>query len=117
MIAACSPRLHGPTWQELLRRSQLNPAVVEVANIREQCSWVHLHAKAEGTQKALELVRMAVARAELLQPVAELTVPVTQRALVIGGGWREFRRRWILPTTVMRRFWWKKAPPSAALWR
>jgi len=86
VIAACSPRLHGPTWQELLRRSQLNPAVVEVANIREQCSWVHLNAKAEGTQKALELVRMAVARAELLQPVAELTVPVTQRALIIGGG-------------------------------
>jgi heterodisulfide reductase subunit A len=86
VIAACSPRLHGPTWQELLRRSHLNPAVVEVANIREQCSWVHLHEKAEGTQKALDLVRMAVARAELLQPVAELTVPVTQRALVIGGG-------------------------------
>ncbi len=86
VIAACSPRLHGPTWQELLRRSELNPAVVEVANIREQCSWVHLHAKAEGTQKALELVRMAVARAELLQPVPELKVPVTQRALIIGGG-------------------------------
>jgi len=86
VIAACSPRLHSPTWQELLRRSQLNPAMVEVANIREQCSWVHLHAHKEGTQKALELVRMAVARAELLQPVAELKVPVTQRALVVGGG-------------------------------
>ena len=86
VVAACSPRLHGPTWQELLRRSDLNPAVVEVANIREQCSWVHLHEKAAGTQKALELVRMAVARAELLQPVPELKVPVTQRALVIGGG-------------------------------
>ena len=86
VVAACSPRLHGPTWQELLRRSDLNPAVVEVANIREQCSWVHLHEKAAGTRKALELVRMAVARAELLQPVPELKVPVTQRALVIGGG-------------------------------
>jgi heterodisulfide reductase subunit A len=86
VIAACSPRLHGPTWQELLRRSELNPALVEVANIREQCSWVHLHEKAQGTQKALELVRMAIARAEFLQPVPELKVPVTQRALVIGGG-------------------------------
>jgi heterodisulfide reductase subunit A len=86
VIAACSPRLHGPTWQELLRRSELNPSLVEVANIREQCSWVHLHAKADGTQKAHELVQMAIARAELLQPVAELKVPVTQRALVIGGG-------------------------------
>jgi len=86
VIAACSPRLHGPTWQELLRRSGLNSAVVEVANIREQCSWVHLHEKAEGTQKALELVQMAIARAELLQPVSEMKIPVTQRALVIGGG-------------------------------
>ncbi len=86
VVAACSPRLHGPTWQELLRRSDLNPAVVEVANIREQCSWVHLHEKTAGTQKAFELVRMAIARAELLQPVPELKVPVTQRALVIGGG-------------------------------
>ena len=86
VIAACSPRLHGPTWQELLRRCERNPAMVEVANIREQCSWVHLHAKEEGTQKALELVRMAVAKAELLRPVAELKVPVTPRALVIGGG-------------------------------
>ena len=86
VVAACSPRLHGPTWQELLRRSGLNPAVVEVANIREQCSWVHLHEKAAGTHKALELIQMAIARAELLQPVAEMKVPVTQRALVIGGG-------------------------------
>jgi heterodisulfide reductase subunit A len=86
VIAACSPRLHLSTWQELLRRCELNPALVEVANIREQCSWVHLYAKEEGTQKALELVRMAVAKAELLRPAAELKVPVTQRALVIGGG-------------------------------
>jgi heterodisulfide reductase subunit A len=62
VVAACSPRLHGPTWQELLRRSDLNPAVVEVANIREQCSWVHLQEKTAGTQKALELVRMAITR-------------------------------------------------------
>ena len=86
VIAACSPRLHGTTWQEVLRRSGLNPAVVEVANIREQCSWVHLHEKASGTQKALDLLQMAVAKAEFLRPVAELKVPVTQRALVIGGG-------------------------------
>ena len=86
VVAACSPRLHGSTWQELLRRSGLNPAVVEVANIREQCSWVHLHEKPAGTHKALELIQMAIARAELLQPVAEMKVPVTQRALVIGGG-------------------------------
>ena len=69
VVAACSPRLHGPTWQELLRRSGLNPAVVEVANIREQCSWVHLHKKDLGTNKALELIQMAIAKAELLQQI------------------------------------------------
>jgi len=86
VVAACSPRLHGTTWQALMRRTDLNPALVEVANIREQCSWVHLHEKTAGTRKALELIQMAVARAELLQPVSELKVPVTRRALVIGAG-------------------------------
>jgi heterodisulfide reductase subunit A len=109
VVAACSPRLHGPTWQELLRRSGLNPAVVEVANIREQCSWVHLHKKAAGTQKALELIQMAIARAELLQPVAEMKVPVTQRALVIGGG--------VAGIQAALDFSPRKAPPLAALWR
>jgi heterodisulfide reductase subunit A len=86
VIAACSPRLHGPTWQDLLRRVEMNSSVVEVANIREQCSWVHLHEKQDGTQKALELVEMAIAKAELLKPVVEMKVPVEQRVLVIGGG-------------------------------
>ena len=80
VVAACSPRLHGSTWQELLRRSGLNPAMVEVANIREQCSWVHLHEKVPGTHKALELIQMAIARAELLQPVALDLTLAEQRA-------------------------------------
>ena len=104
VVLACSPRLHGSTWQELLRRSGLNPAVVEVANIREQCSWVNLHKKSAGTYKAFELIQMAIARAELLQPVAEMKVPVTQRPS-------------ILPKPVLRWFSPKKAPLSAALWR
>ena len=86
VVSACSPRLHGPTWKKLLKRIGMNPEVVEVANIREQCSWVHLHDKEEATLKAKELTEMAVAKAEMLQPVDEVIVPVEQRVLVIGGG-------------------------------
>ncbi len=86
VVAACSPRLHGPTWQEVLRRAGMNPSLVEVANVREQCSWVHISEKEDATKKAMELVEMAVAKAELLEPAEELEVPLEQRVLVIGGG-------------------------------
>ena len=86
VVSACSPRLHMPTWKKLLKRVGMNPEVVEVANIREQCSWVHLHEKEEATIKARELTEMAVAKAEMLQPVDEIVVPVEQRVLIIGGG-------------------------------
>jgi heterodisulfide reductase subunit A len=86
VVSACSPRLHGPTWKNLLRRVGMNPEVVEVANIREQCSWVHLHEKEEATIKARELTEMAVAKAAMLEPVDELIVPVEKRVLIIGGG-------------------------------
>jgi heterodisulfide reductase subunit A len=86
VVSACSPRLHGPTWKKLLKRVGLNPEVVEVANIREQCSWVHLHDREEGTIKAIELTEMAVAKANMLQAVEEIVVPVEKRVLVIGGG-------------------------------
>ncbi|WP_455463474.1 NAD(P)-binding protein, partial [Candidatus Hodarchaeum mangrovi] len=86
VVSACSPRLHGPTWKKLMKRVGLNPEVVEVANIREQCSWVHLHEKEEATLKAKELTEMAVAKAAMLQPVEEIVVPVEKRVLIIGGG-------------------------------
>ncbi len=86
VIAACSPRLHGPTWKNLLRRVGLNPSLVEVANIREQCSWIHLSEKEEATKKAKEIVEMAIAKAELLEAVEDITVPITKRVLIIGGG-------------------------------
>jgi len=86
VVAACSPRLHGPTWKTLLRRVGVNPSLVEVANIREQCSWVHLSEKEEATIKAKELIEMAIAKAELLQAIDDIVVPVKQRVLIIGGG-------------------------------
>ncbi|MBY8985344.1 MAG: hydrogenase iron-sulfur subunit [Candidatus Lokiarchaeota archaeon] len=86
VVAACSPRLHGPTWKKLLSRNGINPSLVEVANIREQCSWVHLSEKEEATQKAREIIEMAIAKAELLEAIDDIVVPIKQRVLIIGGG-------------------------------
>ncbi len=86
VVAACSPRLHGPTWKNLLSRLEINPSLVEVANIREQCSWVHHSEKEAATKKAKELIEMAIAKAELLEAVDDIVVPVNKRILIIGGG-------------------------------
>ena len=86
VVASCSPRLHEPTFRRACEEAGLNPYLFEMANIREHCSWVHLYEKEAGTQKAKDLVRMAVAKVSLLEPQEEIVVPITQRALVIGGG-------------------------------
>jgi heterodisulfide reductase subunit A len=86
VVASCSPRLHEPTFRQMCAEAGLNPYLFEMANIREQCSWVHLHQKKDATEKAKDLVKMAVSRVRLLRPLEELEVPVTKKSLVIGGG-------------------------------
>ncbi len=86
VVAACTPRTHEPLFQETLKDAGLNKYLFEMANIRNQCSWVHSKEKEEATQKAQDLVRMAVARAQLIQPLPQPTIPVNDKALVIGGG-------------------------------
>jgi len=86
VVASCSPRLHEPTFRTCIAEAGLNPYLLEMANIREQCSWVHSTDRKAATEKAKELVRIAVARARLLQPQKENEIPVTDAALVIGGG-------------------------------
>jgi heterodisulfide reductase subunit A len=86
VVASCSPRLHEPTFRKACEDAGLNKYLFEMANIREHCSWVHLYEKEKGTKKAKDLVRMAVAKVALLKPQEELVVPVTRKALVIGGG-------------------------------
>ena len=86
VIASCTPRLHEPTFRTACASVGLNPYLMEMANIREHCSWVHLREKGAATEKAKDLVRMAVARSRLLEPQTELEVPITRRTLVIGGG-------------------------------
>jgi heterodisulfide reductase subunit A len=86
VVASCTPRTHEPLFQGTLDSCGLNPYLLEFANIREQCSWVHQHAPEKATQKASQLVRMAVAKASRLEPLQKSMVEVTHSALVIGGG-------------------------------
>jgi len=86
VVASCSPRLHEPTFRACISEAGLNPYVFEMANIREHCSWVHLHDRQAATEKAKDLVKMSVARARLLSPQPEMEVPIIRKTLVIGGG-------------------------------
>jgi heterodisulfide reductase subunit A len=86
VVASCTPRTHEPMFRETLREAGLSKYLFEMANIRDQCSWVHMHEPEAATQKAKDLVRMAVARACLIQPLEEMQVEVIRRGLVIGGG-------------------------------
>ena len=86
VIASCTPLQHEPTFRTCVAEAGLNRYLMEMANIREQCSWVHPGDLEGATRKAKDLVAGAVARARFLHPHEELSVPVTKRALVIGGG-------------------------------
>jgi heterodisulfide reductase subunit A len=85
VVASCSPRLHEPTFRATVSDAGVNPYCFEMANIREQCSWVHPQG-ASTTQKAMQLVASAVAKAKLLQPLEVRQAPVVPAGLVIGGG-------------------------------
>jgi heterodisulfide reductase subunit A len=86
VVASCTPRQHEPTFRQCVYEAGLNPYLMEMANLREHCSWVHYDDKVAATEKAKDLVASAVARASLLQAQEEMTVPVTKAVLVIGGG-------------------------------
>jgi heterodisulfide reductase subunit A-like polyferredoxin len=86
VVASCTPRTHEPLFQATIREAGLNKYLFEMANIRDQCSWVHMDKKEEATAKAKDLVRMAVSAARFVKPLAEQQIKVTERALVIGGG-------------------------------
>ena len=86
VVAACSPRLHEPTFRRCIREAGLNQFLFEFANIREHDSWVHMSEPEAATEKAKDLVRMAVAKARLLEPLEAEKVAVDNKALVIGGG-------------------------------
>ena len=85
VVCSCSPRMHEATFRKTAAKAGINPYMVEIANIREQCSWVHKDVPT-GTQKAIILAKAAVAKVNLNAPLTPGESPVTKRALVIGGG-------------------------------
>ncbi|MBN1166576.1 MAG: CoB--CoM heterodisulfide reductase iron-sulfur subunit A family protein [Methanospirillaceae archaeon] len=86
VVAACSPRLHEPTFRVATKEGGLNPFRFEMANIREQNSWVHMHDKESATAKAKDAIKIAVAKAALLEDLIPKSVPVEHAALVVGAG-------------------------------
>jgi heterodisulfide reductase subunit A len=85
VIASCTPRMHENTFRKMLAKTSVNPYMLEIANIREQCSWVHKD-KEKATAKAIDLVRMAVAKVLKNQPLFTSAIPVHKKCLVVGGG-------------------------------
>ena len=86
IVASCTPRTHEPLFKETVQEAGLNPYLFEMTNIRDQCSWVHMHEPKEATEKAKDLVRSIVAKSALLKPLKKPVINVTQVGLVIGGG-------------------------------
>ena len=86
VVASCTPRTHEPLFRETLREAGLNPYLFELANIRDQCSWVHSSEPEAANVKAIELVRMSIARARLLSPLIAESIEINQDGLVVGGG-------------------------------
>ncbi|UCH31128.1 MAG: CoB--CoM heterodisulfide reductase iron-sulfur subunit A family protein [Candidatus Bathyarchaeota archaeon] len=86
IVASCTPRTHEPLFRETVQEAGLNPYLFEMVNIRDQCSWVHMHQPKEATGKAKELVRSVIAKARLLKPLKKPIIKVTPIGLVLGGG-------------------------------
>ena len=86
VVASCTPHTHAPLFQDCIRAGGLNPALFDMANIRNQCSWVHSHDRKAATHKARDLVRMAVGRVATLEPIHTSKVEIEHSALVVGGG-------------------------------
>jgi heterodisulfide reductase subunit A len=86
VVSACSVRMHEPTFRAAVAEAGLNPFLMEMANIREQCTWAHGHDREGALEKAKDLTAAAIAKSRFLTELDMIDVPVTQKALVIGGG-------------------------------
>jgi len=86
VVASCTPRTHEPLFQDTIKEAGLNPYLFEMANIRDQCSWVHMKEPEKATEKARDLIKMAVSKAGLLNPLPTVRLDVNHKGLIIGGG-------------------------------
>ena len=115
VVAACSPRMHLPTFQKTIARAGLNPYLISMANIREQCSWV-TEDRDKATEKATDLVRRQVRRVAHADPLEDVQVPVEKTALCSAAALPASRPRSTLPTAAARSSWSRRARRSAARW-
>lgn len=104
VVAACSPRMHEPTFRRACAEAGLNPYLCEIANIREHCSWVHEKGEAT-TRKAVDIVKSLVEKVKRNHPLVPIQVPITKKALVIGGGIAGIQAVWTSPIADIRSFW------------
>ena len=86
VVTSCTPRTHEPLFQEALKEGGLNPYLFEMANIRDQCTWVHAHEPEKALKKSKSLAKMSISRARLINPLYKLSLDLNKEALVIGGG-------------------------------
>ncbi|MFB0561026.1 MAG: 4Fe-4S binding protein [Candidatus Lokiarchaeia archaeon] len=86
VVASCSPQMHEPTFRSVVEEGGINRYLFEMANLREQCAWAHSREPLKATEKAKDLLRMAVAKARLLQPLEKMEVQVKPKTLIVGGG-------------------------------
>jgi heterodisulfide reductase subunit A len=86
VVASCSPRLHEPTFRQMVQDAGLNPYILEMANLREHCSWVHMGLPEAATEKAMDLTRMAISRVRSHKALTPEKLPLIKRTLVIGAG-------------------------------
>jgi heterodisulfide reductase subunit A len=110
VVAACSPRLHEPTFRTATKEGGLNPFRFEMANIREQNSWVHMHDREGATEKAKDAVRIAVAKAALLEDLFPKKVPVEKAAMVVGAGVAGMQAALDLASAGIKTYLIEKAP-------
>jgi heterodisulfide reductase subunit A len=115
VVASCSPSSYEPIFRQCIQEAGLNQYLLEMANIREHCSWVTPDPE-KATVKAKDIVKVAVSRARWLYPQDEEQIPVTDAALVIGGGVAACRQRWIWLMQGTRYIWLKKSRRLAVLW-
>jgi heterodisulfide reductase subunit A-like polyferredoxin len=109
VVASCSPRTHMPMFQETIQQVGLNPYLFEMANIRDQDSWVHMHEPEKALEKAKDLIRGAVARVVQLEPLHKQSFPVNNSALIIGGGVAGMESARSIAEWASSPTWWKRA--------
>ncbi len=116
VVSACSVRMHEPTFRAAVAEAGLNPFLMEMANIREQCTWAHGHDREGALEKAKDLTAAAIAKVRFLTELEMIDVPVTRKRWSSGGAWPVSALRSTWRNKVSKRSWWKRNRQSVGSW-